>query len=1286
MKRFTLLISMLFIGWVHAQEFIQQVGNTGINENRPVLANRSNGHILMAAQTYNSISSNNDLLLTEYDENGILVRSIIFEEMVSDECPIDMLEEADGRILILGQRRGNVQINGSPNRQHGFIMRVQNFGTNSFSKVTDEDISPPFGTVANDFSVTPQKMIIAANGNIKVAGNIVDLTNGGVISNTFRNFLIELDINTLLLGTLAQQHWHVSNPPNQLGSLLQLPDGRFLMSGYATVVSLSNCVHIVDNTGAVNATNITLIDAGGMRLNYNNFYKSALWNGQLILVGDWIPTGLAGGLHRLSMGRATINANGTVNVQNIFSFYDANSSSANAGDGNNFNDFNDFRVADIKIRGNELIVLGIFRDVNETLNPTFSEFCILSIDLQTNNVNYCRIFNNMANLNQNFAQKLIINSGNELVVAGETVVAGDDQIILGKAIDQTKLGCRTDINIIRENINWVNDNINIVNRNYSFTSTPLNFTDANANLQRDVVCTEEAAACEDVRDYLFYPNNSTIFTNTVWGTQKPGSKYYINGTLTVQDVTLDITNCDVVFGPCGRIVFNGSNALLRANNSVFRTCNDSDKWDGLIFNGGVHHKIIECEFKNAMNAIQVMGNSADITQIVRNTFINNYIGIDLNSVEFDGSITGNHFEVNRPILNFNQYECTPFPGAPFVQFYGIRGNQTILWSPLSQNEFVAEDMLTSTTAKTWEYIGVGLTNSSGIIATNRFVNNTRAVSMNGISTLPTFVNKIESNEIFLNRTVENAIAQISVVNANSGSSNLLVTNNTLVNNRRLAETLINYSAIYLESCTDAIVERNKITGFDIGINLNGGTNVETSLNEINGSYRIGINVGYMEGYMVNCNRIDMQYSNSTINCVGIRIAYSNTMSGSGILPALLHSNCVFNTETAIEFAGGGMFGSALPSIRNNYLYNYLNNGILVGTSVTGTIGTAAQLGMNTFASHSNAIDINNLNVPNVSATGNFFELAVITGGNVTISTPNKYSVASCGQQLMTGPNANRSTAISGTTGVVFKCDARGALVMNPNAGEGGGNEMVLKPIVNGAEYTQDIFHGNIAANVYGKYKVAAFITLLNESRKNKKISDFMYFNYLSRYYQSAENYPFALQYLDSVPCFTEIERESVQIDKYRVMMMSGLKGQEEVNIIKDFLQQVIASNNMNYNKAYYLQAMLNGPTDLKLPAIEVVDHTIKHQVKVMNNDIQLSVFPNPAVEKLQVSIVGQEQTAEGKCTIEILDMNGRKFYQGVSDLIAGIVDLDISELQSSIYLIKVQFEDGSFKTSTFIKL
>jgi hypothetical protein len=164
---------------------------------------------------------------------------------------------------------------------------------------------------------------------------------------------------------------------------------------------------------------------------------------------------------------------------------------------------------------------------------------------------------------------------------------------------------------------------------------------------------DPSKCCKSLENFNL--ENLTVFSKdvTINQTTNWNNKVFVKEgvTVTVDGVSLDVTNVDVIFGECAGIDFI-NNATFRSTNSVYRPCAIDGVWKGLRFDVNENSQFLgfinTSTIKNAAYGIQANGsdNHDFNLRITNNTFINCFHSIDLNRINFLTSITGNTFNKN----------------------------------------------------------------------------------------------------------------------------------------------------------------------------------------------------------------------------------------------------------------------------------------------------------------------------------------------------------------------------------------------------------------------------------------------------------------------------------------------------------------------------------------------------------------------------------------------------------------------------------------------------------------
>jgi|GEM_PF-4995767 len=542
---------------------------------------------------------------------------------------------------------------------------------------------------------------------------------------------------------------------------------------------------------------------------------------------------------------------------------------------------------------------------------------------------------------------------------------------------------------------------------YAATLT-ITYTNGCTRTITQIVTAPDCCIAADDTSYYVIESDVTISSSTIW----PDKVYIEDGfTVTVDNgAILDITNVDVVFGECSKLEFKNG-AMIRANNSVFRSCNPFYTWTGLDFEiqGGEIGQINECTFKNAARAINIYKSAmVDMPefdfQIANNLFSNNNAGIWLTDVKLSKPISGNTFLVNTDPSELAFVTHTNVFGWTFgcggyrlsdLWLYGIVAIRSEIEASISQNDFIMSSDI-STAAR--RLVGISSTSSSGKISNNNFTNNSRAVILYQCNVSYGSNYSIENNEM---ETIAGYDPNQHMIILQE-CDNVTVSGNTLTNilNDLSPEANLDESSIFILNCQASserpiIVRNNTVNGFETAIQINGSDFAHVLENTINKSWFYGV---YMENsnYIdVSCNLIDMDL-HSGRDVTGIA---SYQIQGDYI--NAIRSNCVLNTKNAVYTNFNGTSpASNMPSILNNFLYNYTNHG-LENYSLIGATVAPYNVMKNTFVSNNGAANPYPTDIlsDNALVVSNNFGVYSIS---VPVSAVNKnenYSSASCATQV-----------------------------------------------------------------------------------------------------------------------------------------------------------------------------------------------------------------------------------------------------------------------------------------------
>ena len=549
----------------------------------------------------------------------------------------------------------------------------------------------------------------------------------------------------------------------------------------------------------------------------------------------------------------------------------------------------------------------------------------------------------------------------------------------------------------------VNTNIQRQNDGFTTFTAAMNVAQLQIPPQEPTICTVNPLTIQSQNlccvNLSVYQDITTVFPGvTINGDTQLEGKYYFppNTLLTVTGNTvLDITNVDIVFDECSGIDFiNG--AQVRANNSVFRTCEDDMLWSGLRFDNSVGNKINECTFKNAENALYfegLNGNNADGV-ISNNLFYNNQRSLRTDNVVFNFAISGNRFLVDQ---NLPTQNCNDPTG---VQLAGIWSDQTIFRENISHNNFLLGDRIDFVGF----YYGVFGNAIAANISENIFTDMDRSIDIkNASGQVDIMQNEVDKNNrdnfVFLPFDI-----QIYIENGKYGTQ--IIGNELLKNNLPNPAPLL-FIGILTQDVSLLQLEENTIRGFSNGIWLHR-TNFSNVLeNNISDAIISGISVTESFGNAIACNEIDLDFANPTLTNAGRGILLSDVNRSS------VYSNCVFDCQHSL-YLSHSVPNTQIPTIANNYLYNYSSTGIY-SENYAGSIGTSAQPGLNTLWSNNNAaVDIQSVGTT-LNAADNF-GMFNISGVAITSNNP-YHSTASCANQIFNMPS-------QGNHNLAYDCNRR----------------------------------------------------------------------------------------------------------------------------------------------------------------------------------------------------------------------------------------------------------------------
>ena len=739
---------------------------------------------------------------------------------------------------------------------------------------------------------------------------------------------------------------------------------------------------------------------------------------------------------------------------------------------------------------------------------------------------------------------------------------------------------------------------------------------------------DNGLCCFAYADSLFVKILAPVTYNTdvVWD-----GKYYIDDYVIVtvaSGAVLDITNVDVVFGECAGIVFQDS-SYLRSTNSVYRPCNIDKTWKGLRFTGiGEFDNIInECTFKNAEVALYFQNGSDAV--ISSNLFSNCNYGVRVEGNNtFNHPISGNRFVTEQFFPDFACDSIYTFVNN--LSTYGIYTTNSRLLEQVSQNEFVN----TWGTAFPRTY-GISQLRGGALITENTFTDITYSVLLNSAL----FPTNVENNKISVNEKAIYSPSSIYVLNCTGPV--IEVNNNKISNNTNQFNS---YSAIYASKSAYASIVNNEIDGFRFGIIGVQSKNFQISNNQINECDVNGIyfySPGKNDRTYITCNMIKMRNFNNTRGIFGINMTSASEVS----------SNCVTDCYTSMDFRS--YIGStALPKIRNNFLYNYSYVGINV-QGHSGNIGMLNSPGLNTLWSNDNSsVDINSSS--NITVADNF-GMFNISWPQVQITSNNPYhSTASCGHQIFNMPS-------QGNLNISYICDHY-KMLLNPITGSAGSFNLTS----NYMEILKSSPDQFTLANMILTSLANADIDLLNEMLEVSALSENEIALLKYVFYYGNSDFTNAAMMLNQFNPGTQDEAD------YKFLLSVDLKvvndgwdaisaseiSQLETIIEKETYNSNFAVSLLNNTATYrdYLLEEVNLPEVLKTSDIRHIDSETSY----------LNIYPNPAGNRVHVELI-QNNGEDFK--IQLFDVSGKLITNYTATIVAGGIDLDIENLNNGFYFI-----------------
>jgi len=787
-----------------------------------------------------------------------------------------------------------------------------------------------------------------------------------------------------------------------------------------------------------------------------------------------------------------------------------------------------------------------------------------------------------------------------------------------------------------DNLNCIDNNIATnINLNIDFEFDSLITTNALEEEDFDIIQNnivfQDTFNCRNTCIFLGLENFTELNTTTVLDDIVYDGKYYVNGIITFSgEIVVDITNCDFVFNGCGSGLRFINGARLRANNSVFRPCNEDDFWNGIEIIGSLNNKIHECTFKNAVEAIQIVGLETDAV-ITNNLFQNNFRGILYNNTQSTGSIAGNTFDVNNanseiPMACLNT-------SMQDISFNGIRVLNSNLLGDITQNRFIGQFNDNVNSMK-----GIVLESSNCDITLNSFTNQDIAIRFNNAFNSRAI--NILNNSIEYNRSNLINNSQIQIFNVN----NTFRINNNNINQETI---LKNGNAIEVQNCTNGTMAENNIRNFNTGIFVNSTHSCVIKENEINNTRSNGIVASNSNSTFIGCNIINL-ITSSTDGALGIAVVNFDQSPSVNSSPTRVLSNCIFDSRVGLYVSkpSGGPFTivtQGIPDIRNNFIYNYRDRGMDF-LNITGSVGNSSNPGKNTLYSNINsALDV--VSSGGVITMFNNFITAPVNMGSVTIIGPllTHHSNASCANQIN---KWNKDNAID----LLMKCE--GNAVNNGNILNG--DFIISSGGIDGA-FEAKTLDKLIAFNPSNYHLIVSNKQYNNLTINEKKWLEYQY-NFNSKDYTSAK------EVIKSINHKSDDELIKIRLYLEYLQNLTEFKNSPfALNYKSDSIYTHLSNSILNLSNQNAFE--IDNKQEFEYTPSSLVN------LKMFDSRSAIKIYPNPTKEIVNIDYFNSNSE---NTQISIIDINGKTVYENSYSNTNITINLNVSQFLKGIYIINIK--------------
>jgi len=533
------------------------------------------------------------------------------------------------------------------------------------------------------------------------------------------------------------------------------------------------------------------------------------------------------------------------------------------------------------------------------------------------------------------------------------------------------------------------------------------------------------------------------------------------------------------------------------------------------------------------------------------------------------------------------------------------------------------------------------------------------------------------------------------------------------------------SAINIDNTSYSIVRDNVIEGFEVGIYIHQEGNsgqrlIKVADNHIKSNY-YGIfldselnptsTTANSLNAFIQCNEIEMDLENHTTS-VGIAAYFNLGNAGSN---HYITGNCIKHTYRAIEVVNRTTSAARMPTILNNYLYNYIEAGI----SIDGVFNRHTTTGANPSIGQGNDDNFKGLNGHNTFISNNennAFDIFVAGGSTQIVAINNDYgtngtaiidnnlinvtivqdgiqypSFAKCANQDASLAQDVMDNLGSSQAAYVYLCGQDGLftqinLLFRTNTS---GSTILTN---NYTQSIQDLVADNNGNSLYS-LTVDAFGHLSNQTDKDALYTTVVNTGalttnqvaWLSYQYESNQgNYVTAKQVVQSIQGENEDENELKAISTINMdLFISSRRVQElttnEIQILKDIDDRrgvyAVGARNM-VDVAIGGHPYLFAPYPLSKPL---------NSKSISRSDFttaSLIIYPNPTNDAINIDFVVTEGSNQ---VLNIYNATGQLIKSVSTKAMVGKLTVDVADLAQGMYIATLKSENGNVQSGKFVK-